>query len=149
MLLQSSARQEAGVPDLQSALCNLTAGWVSYNLPLVVTNDLNPWDALGDGTRRVIFERLVERPRAVGELADDLPVTRPAVSQHLRVLKDAGLVFDRAEGARRVYAINPAGLARLRRDLDRFWTQALGTFKTIAERPITSRRQKPKEKTKP
>jgi DNA-binding transcriptional ArsR family regulator len=115
----------------------------------VVTNEVSPWEALGDGTRRAIFERLVERPRAVGELAGDLPVTRPAVSQHLRVLKDAGLVFDRAEGTRRVYAVNPAGLATLRGDLDRFWTQALAAFKAVAERPIKSHRQKPKEKTRP
>ena len=115
----------------------------------MVTNEVSPWEALGDGTRRAIFERLVERPRAVGELAGDLPVTRPAVSQHLRVLKDAGLVFDRAEGTRRVYAINPTGLAALRSDLDRFWAQTLDTFKTIAERPTKSRRQRPKEKTRP
>jgi DNA-binding transcriptional ArsR family regulator len=115
----------------------------------VVTNELSPWEALGDGTRRAIFERLVERPRAVGELAGDLPVTRPAVSQHLRVLKNAGLVFDRAEGTRRVYAVNPAGLARLRGDLDRFWTQALAAFKTVAERPIKSHRQTSKEKRRP
>ena len=115
----------------------------------MITYEVNPWNALGDSTRRAIFERLVERPRAVGELAGDLPVTRPAVSQHLRVLKDAGLVFDRAEGTRRVYAVNSAGLVALRGDLDRFWTQALAAFKTAAERPIKRQRQKPKEKRKP
>jgi DNA-binding transcriptional ArsR family regulator len=104
-----------------------------------------PWDALGDGTRRAIFERLVERPRAVGELAGDLPVSRPAVSQHLRVLKSAGLVSDRAEGTRRVYAVNPAGLEALRADLDRFWTHALVAFKTVAERPNRRRRATRKE----
>jgi len=106
----------------------------------VITYEVAPWDALGDGTRRAIFERLVERPRAVGELAGDLPVSRPAVSQHLRVLKSAGLVSDRAEGTRRVYAVNPAGLEALRADLDRFWTRALVAFKTVAERPNRRRR---------
>jgi DNA-binding transcriptional ArsR family regulator len=115
----------------------------------VVTNEVSPWNALGDGTRRAIFERLVERPRAVGELADHLPVSRPAVSQHLRVLKDAGLVSDRAEGTRRVYAVNPAGLKTLRTDLDRFWTQALATFKTVAEGSSKDDRDKPQEKREP
>ncbi len=88
---------------------------------------------MGDRTRRAIFESLVERPRAVGELADEFPISRPAVSQHLRVLKKAGLVTDRAEGPRRVYAVNPEGLEVLRADLDRFWTLALAAFKTAAE----------------
>lgn len=114
----------------------------------MITNEVNPWDALGDGTRRAIFEHLVERPRAVGELAGHLPITRPAVSQHLRVLKDAGLVSDRAEGTRRVYAVNPAGLETLRTDLDRFWTQALAAFKTVAERSSAGKREKPKEKNR-
>jgi DNA-binding transcriptional ArsR family regulator len=104
---------------------------------------------LGDGTRRAIFECLVAGPRAVGELARDLPVSRPAVSQHLRVLKDAGLVSDRAEGTRRVYTVNPAGLEALRADLDRFWTHALSAFKTAVERPSTAKRKKRKEKKKP
>jgi DNA-binding transcriptional ArsR family regulator len=110
----------------------------------VVTYDVSPWDALGDGTRRAIFEQLVERPRAVGELADDLPVSRPAVSQHLRVLKDAGLVTDRPEGTRRVYVVNPDGLAALRADLDRFWTHALGAFKAVAEREAGKARKEKK-----
>src|SRR5215207_8647935 len=122
---------------------------VSANLPLVLTYEVSPWDALGDGTRRAIFERLVERPRAVGELAGELPVTRPAVSQHLRVLKAAGLVFDRAEGTRRVYAVNAEGVERLRGDLDRFWTQALTAFQSVAERSTKSERDKQKEMTKP
>lgn len=122
---------------------------VSGNLPLVTTYEVNPWDALGDGTRRAIFERLVACPRAVGELAGDLPVTRPAVSQHLRVLKAAGLVFDRAEGTRRVYAVNAGGLERLRGDLDRFWTQALTAFKTAAERSPNTERDKQKERKRP
>ena len=89
--------------------------------------------ALGDPTRWTIFEHLAERPRAVGELADELPVSRPAVSQHLRVLKDAGLVIDRRDGTRRIYQLNPDGLAELRAQLDRFWTQALANFKQIVE----------------
>jgi DNA-binding transcriptional ArsR family regulator len=112
----------------------------------VVTYEVSPWSALGDGTRRVIFERLVEGPRSVGELASDLPVSRPAVSQHLRVLKDAGLVSDRAQGTRRVYTVHPAGLAMLRGDLDRFWTQALDAFKAVAEKPPRAQRERQQEK---
>jgi DNA-binding transcriptional ArsR family regulator len=91
--------------------------------------------ALGDPTRRTIFERLAERPRPVGELADGLPVSRPAVSQHLKVLKDAGLVTDTAAGTRRVYRVDPEGLAGLRAYLDGFWNQALAAYKAAAERP--------------
>jgi DNA-binding transcriptional ArsR family regulator len=111
----------------------------------VPTYEVIPWDALGDSSRRAIFESLLEQPRAVGELARDLPISRPAVSQHLRVLKDAGLVSDRAEGTRRVYAVNRAGLQVLRADLDRFWSHALGAFKAVAERPRGRQRQKGKE----
>jgi DNA-binding transcriptional ArsR family regulator len=93
------------------------------------------WDALADPTRRRIFERLGQGPRAVGDLADGLPVSRPAVSQHLKVLKDAGLVADEAQGTRRVYRIDPAGLGALRAWLDRFWDDALAAFKAEAERP--------------
>jgi DNA-binding transcriptional ArsR family regulator len=82
---------------------------------------------LGDGTRRAIVECLARGPLAVGELARDLPVSRPAVSQHLKVLKSARLVRDRAAGTRRVYQLDPSGLEALRTDLDRFWTQALST----------------------
>jgi DNA-binding transcriptional ArsR family regulator len=89
--------------------------------------------ALGDPTRRAIFERVAERPRAVGELARELPVSRPAVSQHLKVLKDAGLVVDRPEGNRRIYAADPDGLAELRAYLERFWATALTSFKAIVE----------------
>ena len=88
---------------------------------------------MGDPTRRAIFERVALRPRAVGELASELPVSRPAVSQHLKVLKDAGLVIDRAAGNRRIYHADPAGVAALRDQLDRFWNQALATFKTVVE----------------
>jgi DNA-binding transcriptional ArsR family regulator len=90
--------------------------------------------ALADPTRRQVFERLADGPRAVGELAQGLPVSRPAVSQHLKVLKEAGLVTDRAEGTRRVYRIDPQGLGQLRGWLDRFWTVALEAFAEEAER---------------
>jgi DNA-binding transcriptional ArsR family regulator len=89
--------------------------------------------ALGDPTRRAIFERLADRPRAVGELASELPVSRPAVSQHLKVLKNAGLVVDQPVGTRRIYRLNPAGLDALRSQLDRFWTQALAEYKRTVE----------------
>jgi DNA-binding transcriptional ArsR family regulator len=91
-------------------------------------------EALGDPTRFAIFGALTERPRAVGELAALFPVSRPAVSQHLRVLKNAGLVHDRKAGARRVYAVDPEGVARLRRELDRLWSDALAAFKAAAEK---------------
>jgi len=89
--------------------------------------------ALGDPTRRAIFERLAERPRAVGELAGELPVSRPAVSQHLKVLKEAGLVIDRPVGARRIYQLDPDGVGALRAYLDQFWSRALAAYKTAAE----------------
>jgi DNA-binding transcriptional ArsR family regulator len=89
--------------------------------------------ALGDPTRREIFARIAERPRAVGELASELPVSRPAVSQHLKVLKHAGLVVDRPEGNRRIYHADPGGLAALRAQLDTFWNQALATYAEVVE----------------
>jgi DNA-binding transcriptional ArsR family regulator len=99
---------------------------------------------LSDPTRRRIFERLRGGPRSVGVLADGLPVSRPAVSQHLKMLKDAGLVKDRAEGARRVYYIDPDGLGELRRWLDQFWDDALEAFKNEVETSNTpNRRKKP------
>jgi DNA-binding transcriptional ArsR family regulator len=91
--------------------------------------------ALGDPTRRAIFERLADRPRAVGELARELPISRPAVSQHLKVLKKAGLVVDVPTGSRRVYRVDPNGLADLRAYLEKFWSRALRAFKDAAERP--------------
>ena len=90
-------------------------------------------NALGDPTRRLIFERLRGGPLAVGELAAELPVSRPAVSQHLRVLKDARLVMDRPAGTRRIYEVDPDGLAALRGYLDHFWDQALAGFKHAVE----------------
>jgi DNA-binding transcriptional ArsR family regulator len=92
-------------------------------------------DALGDPSRRAIVERLADKPRAVGELADELPISRPAVSQHLKVLKDAGLVVERAAGTRRIYRLNPAGVAALRDQLDTFWNRALDGFHDVAEQP--------------
>jgi DNA-binding transcriptional ArsR family regulator len=92
------------------------------------------WTALGDPTRRAIFERLVEQPRAVGELAGEVPVSRPAVSQHLKVLKEAGLVVDRPAGNRRIYQVDPDGVDALRAQLDGFWTKALAAYKAAAER---------------
>ena len=98
-------------------------------------------DALGDGTRRAILERLLKGPVPVGELARDFPVSRPAISQHLRILKQARLVVDRAEGNRRLYQVNPAGIDALRAYFDRFWTDALAAFKRAAEqRPIKEER---------
>jgi DNA-binding transcriptional ArsR family regulator len=91
------------------------------------------WNALGDPTRRAIFEHLSERPRPVGELARELPVSRPAVSQHLKVLKDARLVVDRPDGNRRIYQVDPAGLGALRADLERFWGQTLAAYKVAVE----------------
>jgi len=90
-------------------------------------------DALGDGTRRLILERLRGGPRAVGELAAELPVTRPAVSQHLRVLKEAGLVTERRNGTRRLYRVDTDGLAEVRDYLESFWTDVLAAFEAAAE----------------
>lgn len=92
-------------------------------------------DALGDRTRRLILQRLRDGPKPVVEIAHGLPVSRPAVSQHLRVLKDAGLVIDRAQGTRRIYAIDPEALKKLRGFLESFWEEALLRFRDIAERP--------------
>jgi DNA-binding transcriptional ArsR family regulator len=97
----------------------------------VVTNEApEGWDVLADRTRRAIVERLAEQPRAVGDLAEELPVSRPAVSQHLKVLKDAGLVAEQAAGTRRIYRLNPAGVAALRDQLDAFWKRALAGYET-------------------
>ena len=101
------------------------------------TNTLAPHalDALGDPTRRTIFEHLGARPRAVVDLAALVPVSRPAVSQHLKVLKEAGLVRDAQVGTRRVYSLDPDGIAGLRDYLDRFWSTALTSFKANVEQP--------------
>ena len=89
--------------------------------------------ALADATRREIFERLARRALSVGEIAELMPVSRPAVSQHLKVLKDAGLVIARSEGTRNVYAVDPKGIEALRKYLDRFWSKALDAFKQFVE----------------
>jgi DNA-binding transcriptional ArsR family regulator len=93
------------------------------------------WAALGDPTRRAIFERLLEGPSAVGALADQLPVSRPAVSQHLKVLKTAGLVADEPAGKQRIYRVDPGGLAAMRAELDRFWIKTLAAYKALVEQP--------------
>jgi DNA-binding transcriptional ArsR family regulator len=100
----------------------------------VATNVLDRIGALGDPTRRAIFELVAEAARPVGEIAAQLPVTRPAVSQHLKVLKEAGLVIDRANGTRRVYSVDPQGLAELQAYFERFWTKNLTAFKEAVER---------------
>jgi DNA-binding transcriptional ArsR family regulator len=97
-------------------------------------------DALGDPTRRAIFERLGAGPRAVGELASELPVSRPAVSQHLKVLSDAGLVVATQHGTRRLYRLDPNGVGALRAYFDGFWNQALTAFKDAVENPTQEER---------
>jgi DNA-binding transcriptional ArsR family regulator len=97
-----------------------------------VANHQRPIDVLGDPTRRLIFERLGDGPRAVGELARDLPVTRPAVSQHLRVLRDAGLVRLTVVGTRHIYELDPAGVGELRDWVGRFWDAALARYAVAA-----------------
>jgi DNA-binding transcriptional ArsR family regulator len=101
----------------------------------VLTYQTEGWTALGDPTRRAIFERLADRPHAVGELAGELPVSRPAVSQHLKVLKAAGLVLDRPAGTRRIYQLDPDGVRALRAYLDQFWNKALAAYKEAVEQP--------------
>jgi len=104
---------------------------------LTVSATLRPvgdaWAALADPTRRSIFELVAARPRAVVDIARELPVSRPAVSQHLKLLKTARLVVDHAEGSRRIYRADPAGLRELRAQLDRFWNEALANFKELVE----------------
>ena len=99
----------------------------------MVTNAVDGLGLLGDPTRRAIFELLARRPCTVGELAQQLPITRSAVSQHLRVLKDGGLVVSRAEGTRRIYRLNPDGVTALRAYLDRVWAEALTAFGKAAQ----------------
>jgi DNA-binding transcriptional ArsR family regulator len=107
---------------------------VRANLPLVDAYLQAGLDALGDRTRMAIFQKLAGGPIAVNELAHTLPVSRPAVSQHLRVLKDAGLVTDSKAGTRRLYQLHPEGVARLRAHFDRMWTQALSAFQATAQK---------------
>src|SRR5215471_14904700 len=103
-----------------------------------MTNGPELFAALADPTRRQIFERLARKPLSVGAIADDLPVSRPAVSQHLRVFKDAGLVVDERDGTKRVYRIDPRGIEAMRKYLDRFWDRALAAFKAATEKETDS-----------
>lgn len=114
---------------------------VSLVLPFVEAYQDGGLGLLGDPTRRAIFELLARRPSSVGELAQQLPISRPAVSQHLRVLKDGGLVVSEAQGTRRVYRLNPDGVAALRAYLDRVWTEALTAFHKAAEAAPTQPEQ--------
>jgi DNA-binding transcriptional ArsR family regulator len=107
-----------------------------------VTNADRVFAALTDPTRRAVFERLRRGPRPVGELAKGLPVTRPAVSQHLKVLKDAGLVTDRSEGTRRIYYIDPKGLGAMRAWLDQFWESALDALALAVEAEHSVKQEK-------
>ncbi len=100
--------------------------------------------ALGDPTRRAIFERVARAPAAVGEVAAELPVSRPAVSQHLKVLKEAGLVTETAQGTRRIYRIDPRGIGAMRDWLDRHWAEALAAFADFAEKQPDPGEEKPK-----
>jgi len=106
------------------------------------TSTRSAWAALGDPTRRAIFERLLDQPQAVQALASDLPVSRPAVSQHLKVLSEAGLVVARREGKQRIYEVDPNGIAALRAELQRFWDKTLAAYKAGVEQPST---ETPKE----
>ena len=114
---------------------------VSDNLPLVLTYREAQLDALGDETRRAILARLLNGPVAVGELARDFPISRPAISQHLRVLKDANLVVDRPEGTRRLYALNPEAFDSLREYFNHFWMRAMASFKNRVEEHPTEEEQ--------
>ena len=105
-----------------------------------MVNASHAFVALSDPTRRAVFETLAGGPRAVGEIARGLPVSRPAVSQHLKLLKEAGLVTDRSEGTRRIYQIDPAGLGAMRAWLDQFWESALAAFAAEVERTEKERK---------
>ena len=106
-----------------------------------MTNASRLISALADPTRRAVFEKLRDGPRPVGEIARGLPVTRPAVSQHLKILKDAGLVTDRSVGTRRIYYIDPKGLGAMRAWLDQFWDSALAAFAAEVERGTTKEKE--------
>jgi DNA-binding transcriptional ArsR family regulator len=105
-----------------------------------MANASHAFVALSDPTRRAVFEKLAGGPRAVGDIARGLPVSRPAVSQHLKLLKEAGLVTDRSEGTRRIYQIDPAGLGAMRAWLDQFWESALAAFAAEVERTEKERK---------
>jgi DNA-binding transcriptional ArsR family regulator len=137
-----STKNRSSVPVSRSVSV-LPVASVSSNLPFVTTyavdDRVDAWTALGDRSRRQIFERLAERPQSVTELAGTLPISRPAVSQHLRVLKTADLVRSRPEGTRRIYEVNHEGLSALRAELDVFWGKSLARFKELAEQEVDER----------
>ena len=133
-------RSPAGGARISSWPRPSAAGSVGVHLRFVTTYQGDPWTALGDPTRKAIFKLLVERPRAVVELAGELPISRPAVSQHLKVLKDAGLVTDHPDGTRRIYRIDPDGLAGLRAELEDFWGKTLGAYKAALEQATEEER---------
>jgi DNA-binding transcriptional ArsR family regulator len=114
---------------------------VRGSLPFVDTYEDAGLGLLGDSSRRAIFELLSRQPSSVGELAAQLPISRPAVSQHLRVLKDGGLVIAEAQGTRRVYRLNPQGVTALRAWLDRIWEESLTAFQKAAEAATTDSQQ--------
>jgi DNA-binding transcriptional ArsR family regulator len=109
----------------------------------MVTYTADPFRAVADPTRRAVLEYLLGRPHGVNELAEYFDVSRPAISKHLRILKDARVVRERREGRNRIYELNPAGLNALREYFDRFWSQALDAFKHEAEKPARKQREKP------
>jgi DNA-binding transcriptional ArsR family regulator len=100
---------------------------------MVTYRDADDWGVLGDPTRRTIVLQLAQRPQAVVELASTLPISRPAVSQHLKILKDAGLVAEHSEGTRRIYQLNEAALTALRDQLDTFWNRALAGYQAAID----------------
>jgi DNA-binding transcriptional ArsR family regulator len=99
----------------------------------LIDGRISAWTALGDPTRRAIFERLLEQPQAVHTLAKGLPISRPAVSQHLKVLSDAGLVVARREGKQRIYQVDPEGIVAFRAELQRFWDKTMAVYKAVVE----------------
>jgi DNA-binding transcriptional ArsR family regulator len=100
-----------------------------------MTYAMGGWTVLAEPTRLMLFELLVEHPSSVGELARGVPVSRPAVSQHLKILKDAGLIIDAQAGKQRIYRVDPAGLTALRAELDLFWSKTLAAYKAAVEQP--------------
>jgi DNA-binding transcriptional ArsR family regulator len=108
----------------------------------MVTHSVDPFRAVADPTRRAVLEYLLGRPHGVNELAEYFDVSRPAISKHLRILKDARVVRERRDGRNRIYELNPAGLNALREYFDRFWSQALDAFKHEAEKPAKKQKEK-------
>lgn len=125
----------------------LTGHSVSGNLPFVAAYQSSAIEALADPSRRAIFELLGDGPRSVVDLAAALPISRPAVSQHLKVLKEAGLVSVRSAGTRRIYGLDPAGVASVREYFERFWTSALAAYAQLAAETAWSSEAPPTSKT--